>query len=313
MIGASLLWVGWFGFNAGSDLEANGIAGARRSSTPSSPPLPRRWRGCSSSGSSKGKPSLLGCASGAVAGLVAITPASRLRRSDGRDRARPRRRRRLLLLLLGVKNALGYDDSLDVFGVHCIGGIIGALGTGILVNPDLGRRRDRRLSLEAGRADGRHLRHGRSGDRHRPRPSALTCCGAASAPRSSSSWSTSSWVFGQPRKRNARVSTSPITASGPTTTDQKRPAARSRSAGDRHHLPSTRPTRRAQLARLDTPGLFCCPQISMTISLVRDNALSTRRRSLLRKAIHPSVGGKLGRAMCMKMALPRSLILGTSL
>ena len=86
----------------------------------------------------KGKPSLLGIVSGAVAGLVAVTPAAGFCRPDGRDRAGPRRRRRLLLLLHAVKNTLGYDDSLDVFGVHCIGGIIGAIGTGILVNPALG-------------------------------------------------------------------------------------------------------------------------------------------------------------------------------
>src|SRR5579864_9319017 len=137
MIGASLLWVGWFGFNAGSNLEANGTtalafvntmvatAGAALSW------LLFEWI-------FKGKPSLLGICSGAVAGLVAVTPASGFAGTIG-------------ALVLGfvvspvclffvstVKNALGYDDALDVFGVHCIGGIIGALGTGILVNPPLG-------------------------------------------------------------------------------------------------------------------------------------------------------------------------------
>ena len=86
----------------------------------------------------KGKPSLLGACSGAVAGLVAVTPAAGFAGPMGAI---------VLGLVVGVicliactaiKNALGYDDSLDVFGVHCIGGIVGAIGTGILVNPALG-------------------------------------------------------------------------------------------------------------------------------------------------------------------------------
>jgi Amt family ammonium transporter len=88
--------------------------------------------------SAKGKPSLLGLITGAIAGLVAVTPASGFAGPMGAI---------VLGLIAGVvcfvfctsvKNAIGYDDSLDVFGVHCIGGIIGALGTGILVNPALG-------------------------------------------------------------------------------------------------------------------------------------------------------------------------------
>ncbi|MGX7708045.1 ammonium transporter [Methylobacterium sp. Gmos1] len=137
MIGASLLWVGWFGFNAGSNLEANGSAALAMINT---------FVATAAAGLSwllvewaaKGKPSLLGMLSGAVAGLVAVTPACGFAGPMGSI---------VLGLVAGavcfvmcstVKNALGYDDSLDVFGVHCVGGIIGALATGILVNPALG-------------------------------------------------------------------------------------------------------------------------------------------------------------------------------
>jgi len=137
MIGASLLWVGWFGFNAGSNLEANGVTAVAFMNT---------FIATAAAGLSwllieqatKGKPSLLGAASGVVAGLVAITPASGYAGTMGS----------LILGLLvspvcfffvtTVKNKFGYDDSLDVFGVHCIGGIMGAIGTGILVAPMLG-------------------------------------------------------------------------------------------------------------------------------------------------------------------------------
>ncbi len=137
MIGAALLWVGWFGFNAGSNLEANGTAALAMINT---------FVATAAAGLSwlfvewgaKGKPSLLGLVSGAIAGLVAVTPASGFAGPMGSI---------VLGLIAGavcyvfcssVKNALGYDDSLDVFGIHCIGGIIGAIGTGILVNPALG-------------------------------------------------------------------------------------------------------------------------------------------------------------------------------
>src|ERR1700758_704645 len=137
MIGASLLWVGWFGFNAGSNLEATGGAAlAMTNSFVATAAAALSWM--FAEGVLKGPPSVLGALSGAVAGLVAVTPAAGYSGPMGAI---------VLGLVVGVvclffctvvKNALGYDDSLDVFGVHCIGGIVGALGTGILVNPALG-------------------------------------------------------------------------------------------------------------------------------------------------------------------------------
>ena len=137
MIGASLLWVGWFGFNAGSNLEANGVTGVAFINT--------MLATCAAAVSwslieqfHHGKASMLGAVTGAVAGLVAITPAAGL--------GAP-----MTSIVLGfvvsplcyifvtkVKIKLGYDDSLDVFGVHCIGGIVGAIGTGIVASPALG-------------------------------------------------------------------------------------------------------------------------------------------------------------------------------
>ncbi|HET9715864.1 MAG TPA: ammonium transporter [Pseudolabrys sp.] len=137
MIGASLLWVGWFGFNAGSNLEANGGAAlAMLNSFVATAAAAMSWMFIE--WMAKGKPSLLGALSGCIAGLVAVTPAAGFSGPMGAI---------VLGLIVGVvcffactsvKNALGYDDSLDVFGVHCIGGIVGAIGTGILVNPALG-------------------------------------------------------------------------------------------------------------------------------------------------------------------------------
>lgn len=137
MIGASLLWVGWFGFNAGSNLEANGTTALAFVNT--------MVATCAAALSwqfvewiVKGKPSMLGLVSGAVAGLVAVTPASGFAGPMGAI---------VLGLIVSpicfffvsvIKNKFGYDDALDVFGVHCIGGITGALATGILVNPVLG-------------------------------------------------------------------------------------------------------------------------------------------------------------------------------
>jgi Amt family ammonium transporter len=137
MIGASLLWVGWFGFNAGSNLEASGGAALAMTNTfVATAAAALAWMFVE--WAAKGKPSLLGALSGCVAGLVAVTPASGFSGPMGAI---------VLGLIAGVicffactslKNALGYDDSLDVFGVHCVGGIVGALLTGILVNPVLG-------------------------------------------------------------------------------------------------------------------------------------------------------------------------------
>jgi ammonium transporter, Amt family len=137
MIGACLLWFGWFGFNAGSNLEAAGGALVAFTNTfIATAACAMSWMFVE--WIVKGKPSLLGAVSGAVAGLVAVTPASGFSGAMGAL---------VLGLVAGVvcfffcttvKNMFKYDDALDVFGVHCIGGIIGALGTGILVNPALG-------------------------------------------------------------------------------------------------------------------------------------------------------------------------------
>lgn len=137
MIGASLLWVGWFGFNAGSNLEATGTAAlAMANSFVATAAAALSWM--FAEWIVKGKPSLLGAVSGAVAGLVAVTPASGFAGPMGALVLGLVVGVVCLIFVSAVKNALGYDDSLDVFGVHCIGGIIGALGTGILVNPALG-------------------------------------------------------------------------------------------------------------------------------------------------------------------------------
>jgi Amt family ammonium transporter len=137
MVGAGLLWVGWFGFNAGSNLEANGYAALAMVNT---------FIATAAAGFSwvvvewvtRKKASMLGMASGIVAGLVAVTPAAGFAGPLGA----------LILGLIvspicvffcsAVKNALKYDDSLDAFGIHAIGGIVGALGTGLLVNPAWG-------------------------------------------------------------------------------------------------------------------------------------------------------------------------------
>jgi Amt family ammonium transporter len=137
LTGAALLWAGWFGFNAGSAVAANGSAALAMMNTQLATAAAvlgwmfAEWL-------IKGKPSLLGAASGAIAGLVAITPAC--------GNAGP-----MGAIVLGIvagigsfwavsslKRALGYDDSLDVFGVHGVAGIIGALGIGILASPSFG-------------------------------------------------------------------------------------------------------------------------------------------------------------------------------
>ena len=137
VIGASLLWVGWFGFNAGSAVAADGRAGFAMLTT-------QVATACAALGwmfaewIAKGKPSVLGIVSGAVAGLVAITPAAGFVGVAG-------------ALVIGIaagvvffwsatwlKSKLGYDDSLDAFGVHGVGGILGALLTGVFAVKDIG-------------------------------------------------------------------------------------------------------------------------------------------------------------------------------
>jgi len=137
MIGASLLWVGWFGFNVGSNLEATGLAAMVMVNTLLATAAASlswmfvEWL-------VKGKPSMLGIASGAIAGLVAITPACGFVGPMGAIVLGAIAGAVCLWAVSGLKKALGYDDSLDVFGVHGIGGIIGALGTGIFASPSLG-------------------------------------------------------------------------------------------------------------------------------------------------------------------------------
>ncbi|HKG77741.1 MAG TPA: ammonium transporter [Beijerinckiaceae bacterium] len=137
MIGASLLWVGWFGFNAGSNLEANGTTALAMINTfVATMAAALAWLFVE--WAAKGKPSLLGMLSGAVSGLVAVTPASGFAGPMGSIVLGLVAGAVCFVFVSGVKNAFHYDDSLDVFGIHCIGGIIGALATGILVNPALG-------------------------------------------------------------------------------------------------------------------------------------------------------------------------------
>jgi Amt family ammonium transporter len=137
MVGAALLWVGWFGFNAGSNLEANGVAALAFINTMVATAMAvLSWAGFEKL--VKGKASMLGAASGAVAGLVAITPAAGFVGPIG-------------ALVIGfvvspicfffvdkVKRTFGYDDALDVFGIHGVGGIVGAMLTGVFVAPALG-------------------------------------------------------------------------------------------------------------------------------------------------------------------------------
>jgi Amt family ammonium transporter len=137
MVGAGLLWVGWFGFNAGSALEANGLAAVAMVNTFVAPAAGLlAWMGLERLIS--GRPSMLGGASGAVAGLVAVTPAAGVSGPIG-------------AMILGglaslvcygfvgaLKNRLRLDDSLDVFGIHGLGGIAGSIGTAIVALPVLG-------------------------------------------------------------------------------------------------------------------------------------------------------------------------------
>jgi Amt family ammonium transporter len=137
MVGAALLWVGWFGFNAGSNLEATGTAALAMANTfVATAGAAMSWM--FAEWLFKGKPSLLGALSGAIAGLVAVTPASGFAGPMGALVLGLIAGAVCLFFCTTIKNALGYDDSFDVFGVHCVGGILGALLTGILVNPALG-------------------------------------------------------------------------------------------------------------------------------------------------------------------------------
>jgi len=137
MIGASLLWVGWFGFNAGSNLEATGGAAlALLNTIVATGAAALTWM--FAEWMLRGKPSMLGIASGAVAGLVAVTPAAGLVGPMGAIILGAIAGPACLWAVSSLKMALGYDDSLDVFGIHAVGGIIGAIGTGIFVSPALG-------------------------------------------------------------------------------------------------------------------------------------------------------------------------------
>jgi ammonium transporter, Amt family len=137
MIGASLLWIGWFGFNAGSALESNAFAALAFVNT---------FVATAAAGATWAiieqivhkKPSLLGGASGVVAGLVAITPAAGFAHPGTAIILGAVASLVCFFFVSTVKTKLKYDDSLDVFGIHAVGGIIGAIGTGIVADPALG-------------------------------------------------------------------------------------------------------------------------------------------------------------------------------
>jgi Amt family ammonium transporter len=137
MIGASLLWVGWFGFNVGSGLEANGFTSMVFANTIlATAAAALAWS--FAEWVHRGTPTMLGAASGAVAGLVAITPACGWVGPMGSIAIGIIAGLLCLFAVVGLKSKLGYDDSLDVFGVHCVGGIVGALLTAVFCDPALG-------------------------------------------------------------------------------------------------------------------------------------------------------------------------------
>jgi Amt family ammonium transporter len=137
LVGASMLWVGWFGFNAGSELAADGTAGMAMAVTQvATATAALTWLWCE--WLFHGKPSALGLASGAVGGLVAITPASGFVGPMGALVIGFASGLCCYLFSVKFKRAFGYDDSLDVFGVHAIGGIVGAILTGVFVEATLG-------------------------------------------------------------------------------------------------------------------------------------------------------------------------------
>ena len=137
IVGASMLWVGWFGFNAGSELAADGVAGMAMAVTQiATAAAALTWM--FTEWWAHGKPSALGIASGAVAGLVAITPASGFVGPMGALVIGVTAGVGCYVASVRVKKALGYDDALDVFGVHAVGGVIGAILTGVFVDAALG-------------------------------------------------------------------------------------------------------------------------------------------------------------------------------
>jgi Amt family ammonium transporter len=136
MVGAALLWVGWFGFNAGSALEASAAALAFANTFIAAAAAGLTW--VILEFIFKWKFSLLGLASGVVAGLVAITPAAGFAGVIGAAALGAVAGGVCLFFCTVVKSLLKYDDSLDVFGIHAVGGIVGAIGTGLVVNPDWG-------------------------------------------------------------------------------------------------------------------------------------------------------------------------------
>jgi Amt family ammonium transporter len=137
MVGAALLWVGWFGFNAGSNLEANGVTALAFINTlVATAAATLSW--IAGEALAKGKASMLGAASGAVAGLVAVTPACGFVGPMGAIIIGLVAGLVCLWGVSGLKRMLGADDSLDVFGVHGVGGIVGALLTGVFAAPSLG-------------------------------------------------------------------------------------------------------------------------------------------------------------------------------
>ena len=155
MIGASLLWVGWFGFNAGSELAADGLAGAAMLNTQvATAAAALAWMFAEWIVAKK--PRVLGIISGAVAGLVAVTPASGFVNPTGAFIIGIVAGVVCYLSAVKVKQMFGYDDSLDAFGVHGVGGIIGALLTGVFADPAINALGVRRFDRQADRRRRRH-------------------------------------------------------------------------------------------------------------------------------------------------------------
>jgi Amt family ammonium transporter len=137
MIGASMLWVGWFGFNVGSNLEANGGATLAMINTfIATAAATLAWSAIEAM--QRGKASMLGAVSGMVTGLVAVTPACGTIGPMGAIALGVIAALMAYIFVTGVKNAMGYDDSLDVFGIHGVGGIVGAVLTGVFSAASLG-------------------------------------------------------------------------------------------------------------------------------------------------------------------------------